>query len=161
MSKEEEIQLQPEAALLEGELQQEAQAVSPPPNNKETVASTSSALQTFLRTYNTFISENQNVCIDLDKVMTDMNVQIKGLPPPVKYHNRLYSSPARYEQLWRKGQSIDKPSVQQTASKLKKMNDVKLYETIVNIEKLYAKLNMEYNTEINRSVGLGLIHKQP
>ena len=41
------------------------------------------------------------------------------------------------------------------------MNDVKLYETIVNIEKLYAKLNMEYNTEINRSVELGLIHKQP
>lgn len=46
------------------------------------------------------------------------------------------------------------------SGKLKKMNDDKLLQTIINIEKLHSKLNMDYNTEINRSVELGLIQKK-
>ena len=46
------------------------------------------------------------------------------------------------------------------AGKLKKMNDDKLYQTILNIEKLNSKLNLDYNSEINRSVELGLIKKK-
>jgi hypothetical protein len=52
--------------------------------NKENTMISSSALQTFLKTYSTFISENQNACIDLEKVTADLNNQIKVLPPPPK-----------------------------------------------------------------------------
>lgn len=40
------------------------------------------------------------------------------------------------------------------------MNDDKLFQMIINIEKLHSKLNMDYNAEINRSVELGLIQKK-
>lgn len=86
----------PEPAGPETELVEEAPASCSPVILKETVSSSSSALQTFLKTYNSFISENQNVCIDMDRVMTDLNSQIKVLPPPVKYSFNSFSCPSRY-----------------------------------------------------------------
>jgi hypothetical protein len=68
--------------------------------------------------------------------------------------------PARYEQLWRHGQNLSNQSLLDTTGKLKKMNDDKLFQMIINIEKLHSKLNMDYNAEINRSVELGLIQKK-
>lgn len=53
--------------------------------NKENSVSPASALETFLKTYHTFISENQSVCIDLDRIVQDLNAQVSLLPPPKEY----------------------------------------------------------------------------
>jgi len=119
------------------------------PNEKETQPSSSSIVQLF-DTYSNFIGNSSDVILDMDLVLDRLLDALKKLQPPQNASQNTMN-------MWNYLLDLDKEGIESYANSLKNLPPNTLYDVLQNTERLYLKLALEFDQEINRGKRLGII----
>lgn len=106
-------------------------------------------LEAFLNNYGNFVGECTNSGAELDIMLKDFS---QAIPMPNTENPQIL-------ELYNKGRSLGKELNNDLVPKLKTLKEDKLQDLIIYIEQLQSSLNAEYEKEINRSIDLGIYHK--
>jgi len=111
------------------------------------------ALLQLIKSYSVFMNESSDVMLDMDVVLAKLLDATRKLKPPT-------NSTARTMNVWNYLLDLDKNSIDAYSASLRALPDTTVYECLQNIEKLYLKLMIEFNTELKRGRKLGLISNE-
>lgn len=103
--------------------------------------------------YKILFSEVSSINLNMEEVLDEYKEETNKIKPSD-------NSSERVRDIYQYLTDIDPEEVQELAQNISVMGNQNLFDTIQNIEKLYMKLMIEYNHELQRSHSLGLFKKE-
>ena len=115
----------------------------------DTKQATTNPTMNIINFYKILFSEVSNINLNMDDVLATYKNEIETKKPSENASERI-------KDIYSYLRDLDKESIEELSGGISGMNKQNLFDTIQNIEKLYMKLMIEYNFELQRAQNLGL-----